>query len=98
LARTVLQRRLASSLGAIRSSLAKRADRISERLAELDSLPPDERAKRLRELRLTEPLDPEQESDDATEEMEEAAVEGVVVAETLEGMRVEIQALEALVR
>ena len=99
LARTVLQRRLASSLGAIRSSLRKRADRIGERLAELESLPPAEQARRLRELRLAEPLeDSEQEIDDATEDDEEAAVEGVVVAETLDGMRTEIQALERLVR
>jgi superfamily II DNA or RNA helicase len=98
LARTVLQRRLASSLGAIRSSLAKRSARISERLEELEALPADERAKRLRELRLAEPLDSEQETDDATEEEEEAAIEGVVVAETLDGMRVEIKALERLLR
>jgi len=97
LARTVLQRRLASSLGAIRSSLRKRADRIAARLAELESLPPAEQAKRLRELRLAEPLDSEQEPDDATEEQEELAVEGVVVAETLDGMRTEIAALERLV-
>ena len=98
LARSVMQRRLASSLGAIRSSLRKRADRIAERLQELESLPPAERVRRLRELQLAEPFDPEQEPDDATEEIEEAAIEGVVVAETLEGMRVEIQALEILVR
>ncbi len=97
LARTVLQRRLASSLGAIRSSLGKRAGRIAERLAELEALPPAERARRLRELRLAEPLDAEQETDDATEDEEEAAVEGVVVAETLDGMRTEIAALERLV-
>ena len=35
---SVLQRRLASSLGAIRSSLRKRADRISARLIELEAL------------------------------------------------------------
>lgn len=94
-----MQRRLASSLGAIRSSLRKRADRITERLSELESLPPAEQARRLRELRLAEPLeDSEQEIDDATEADEEAAVEGVVVAETLDGMRTEVQALERLVR
>ena len=95
LARTVLQRRLASSLGAIRSSLRKRAERIGERLAELEALPPAERARRLRELRLAEPLDAEQEIDDATEDDEEAAVEGVVVAETLDGMRAEIKRARA---
>jgi superfamily II DNA or RNA helicase len=97
LARTVMQRRLASSLGAIRSSLRKRADRIADRLAELEALPPAERAARLRELLLTAPIDSEQDADDATEEQEEAALEGVVVAETLEGMRTEIAALERLV-
>jgi hypothetical protein len=65
LARSVMQRRLASSLGAIRSSLRKRADRIAERLQELESLPPAERVRRLRELQLAEPFDPEQEPDDA---------------------------------
>jgi superfamily II DNA or RNA helicase len=97
LARTVLQRRLASSLGAIRSSLRKRADRIGERLTELEALPANERANRLRELQLAAPLDFEQDTEDATEEQEEAALEGVVVAETLEGMRTEIAALERLV-
>lgn len=98
LARTVLQRRLASSLGAIRSSLSKRAGRIAERLEELERLPPAERARRMRELRLAEPLDTEQGVEDATEGDEEAALEGVVVAETLDGMRTEIAALEQLVR
>jgi superfamily II DNA or RNA helicase len=97
LARTVLQRRLASSLGAIRSSLRKRADRITERLTELEALPASERARRLRELQLAAPLDLEQGSDDATEEQEDEALEGVVVAETLDGMRIEIAALERLV-
>ena len=40
LARTVLQRRLASSLGAIRSSLAKRAGRLAERADELERMSP----------------------------------------------------------
>jgi len=98
LARTVLQRRLASSLGAIRSSLRKRADRISARLLELEALPPAERVKRLRELNLAEPLhDPEQDEDDATESEEDLAAESVVVAESLEQMRMEVAALEQLV-
>lgn len=98
LARTVLQRRLASSLGAIRSSLRKRADRISARLIELEALPPTDRARRLRELKLAEPLaDVEQDEDDATEAEEDLAAEGVVVAESLDQMRVEISALERLV-
>jgi len=98
LARTVLQRRLASSLGAIRSSLRKRADRIAARIEEVEDLPPGERMARLAELRVVEGVDSEQGLEDATEEEEEQAVEGVVVAETLEGMRAEIAALEQLVR
>ena len=98
LARTVLQRRLASSLGAIRSSLRNRADRITKRIDEVEQLPPGEQAKRLGELRLLDDFDAEQEYDDATEDEEEAAASGVIVAETLDAMRVEVTALEALVR
>lgn len=97
LARTVLQRRLASSMGAIRSSLRKRADRIAGRIAEVEALPPGQRAARLAELRLVESFDAEQESDDATAEEADLAAEGVVVADTLEQMRVEIVRLEQLV-
>ncbi len=97
LARTVLQRRLASSLGAIRSSLQKRADRISAKVAEVEALPVAERRARLAELRLVEDFDSEQEFDDATEDEQEDAASGVIVAETLDGMRAEVQALERLV-
>lgn len=97
LARTVLQRRLASSLGAIRSSLVKRAARIEERIREVELLPVHERAAKLAEYRLIAEVDSEQEPDDATEESENTAVEGVVVAETLETMRTELEALERLV-
>src|SRR3954464_14611084 len=45
---------------------------------------------------MAEPSDAEQGTEDATEDEEEAAIEGVVVAETLDGMRVEIAALEQL--
>jgi superfamily II DNA or RNA helicase len=97
LARTVLQRRLASSLGAIRSSLEKRAKRIGDRIAEVEALPPGERAARLAELRLVESVDAEQDIEDATEEEADLAAEGVVVAETLEQMRAEITRLKQLV-
>jgi Helicase conserved C-terminal domain len=97
LARTVLQRRLASSLGAIRSSLDKRAKRIGDRIAEIEALPPGERVSRLSELRLVEGFDAEQDVDDATEEEADLAAEGVVVAETLEQMRAEIVRLQQLV-
>ena len=97
LARTVFQRRLASSLGAIRSSLQKRAERIKSRIEEVEGLPPAERAARLAELRMVPEIDPEQDPDDATEEAEEEAVSGVVVAETLDAMRLEIDALGRLI-
>jgi SNF2 family DNA or RNA helicase len=97
LARTVMQRRLASSLGAIRSSLQKRAARIAQAIEDVERLPPAERAARLAELRLVPEIDVEQDPDDATEEAQEEAVSGVVVAETLDTMRVEIQALERLI-
>jgi superfamily II DNA or RNA helicase len=96
LARTVLQRRLASSLGAIRSSLQRRAERIAHAIAEVEKLPAAERAARLAELRLIPDIDSEQDPDDVTEESLEEAASGVVVAETLDTMRVEIKALEQL--
>ncbi len=96
LARTVLQRRLASSLGAIRSSLRKRADRIADRIAEVEALPPEERARRLAELRVLNEVDAEQDLEDATESTEDTAVAEVVVAETLDGMRAEVRRLERL--
>jgi superfamily II DNA or RNA helicase len=98
LARTVFQRRLASSLGAIRSSLHKRANRIEERIDEIEKLPPNERAKRMAELRLIDALDPETDPDDATEEQENAAVEDVVVAESIDRMQVEVTVLRELTR
>ncbi|MBA3421744.1 MAG: DUF3883 domain-containing protein [Thermoleophilaceae bacterium] len=97
LARTVLQRRLASSLGAIRSSLEKRAGRIREKIAAVEAVPPAERAAKLAEVGVLDlDLDSEQGFEDATEEEQEAAASGLVVAETLDGMRVEVQALEQL--
>jgi len=98
LARTVLQRRLASSLGAIHSSLQKRAGRIEARIEEIEAASPADRRKKLAELRLVPDLeDDEVALEDATEESEEAAAEGVVVAETLDQMRAEIMELERLV-
>jgi superfamily II DNA or RNA helicase len=97
LARTVLQRRLASSLGAIRSSLRRRAQRISEAIEEVERLPSSQRGARLAELRLVPDVDAEQDPDDATEEAEEEAAAGVVVAETLDTMRAEVAALERLI-
>lgn len=97
LARTVLQRRLASSLGAIRSSLEKRAKRIADRIEEIEGTPIGERQKKLAELRLVPELEDEELGpEDATEESEDFAAEGVVVAETLDQMRAEIAELQRL--
>jgi superfamily II DNA or RNA helicase len=98
LARTVLQRRLASSLGAIRSSLDKRAKRIAGRIEEVEATPAGERQKKLADLRLIPELDDEELGlEDATEESQDIAAEGIVVAETLDQMRSEIIELERLV-
>jgi superfamily II DNA or RNA helicase len=97
LARTVLQRRLASSLGAIRSSLAKRADRLEQRADELERLSPAERRRRLAELRLLETSDEETGVEDADEAAEEAAATEVAVHEHVDGLRAEVRELRALV-
>lgn len=97
LARTVMQRRLASSLGAIHSSLRKRAERIEAKIREVEALPPSQRAAKLAELRLIEGFDSEQDLDDADDEQETVALEGVVVAETLDQLRVEVARLKELV-
>ncbi|BDA70994.1 helicase-like [Calothrix sp. PCC 7716] len=96
LARTVLQRRLASSLNAIFSSLKKRHRRFAELLEELDDLSPTEQRERL--INLGKPIDPELESDDCEEEqLEELAIESTV-AEQLDQLREELHSLEQLVK
>jgi len=97
LARTVMQRRLASSLGAIHSSLRKRAERINAKIQEVEALPPGLRAAKLEELRLIDGFDQEQDVDDADDAQEDIALEGVVVAETLDQLRVEVARLKELV-
>jgi superfamily II DNA or RNA helicase len=96
LARTVLQRRLASSLGAIRSSLQRRGNRLSALLDELESLPPVERRRRLADLQRLPGTDDETADDDADEEMQERAITDVSVAEQLDELRVEIAELGRL--
>ena len=96
LARTVLQRRLASSLHAIFSSLKKRHDRFSELLAELDQLTYEEQIKRLRELgRL---VDTELDPDDFEEEDLDSIASDSTVVEKIEDLRDELQALKQLVK
>lgn len=96
LARTVLQRRLASSLNAIYSSLKKRQQRFADLLEELDGLSPEEQRQRLMEM--GKAVDSEQESDDCDEEdLDRFAVESTV-AEKLDQIQDELDELKRLVR
>jgi superfamily II DNA or RNA helicase len=100
LTRIVFQRRLASSLAAITSTLGRRHKRLSEMLAEVESLPASERAQKLEQFRLIDIglVDDEIESDDETEEAEDQLVDSVVVAETIEKLREEVEELQRLVK
>jgi superfamily II DNA or RNA helicase len=101
LARTVLQRRLASSLGAIRSSIRNRATRLGDQADELERMTPAERTKRLAEL-ARRPVgdgpagDDETDLDDADEDAEERAVTEVSAAAHIGGLRAEVLALNGL--
>ncbi|MDF5720611.1 MAG: helicase-related protein [Rhizonema sp. PD37] len=96
LARTVLQRRLASSLNAIFNSLRKRQERFANLLEELDSLAVAEQHQRL--ISLGKPIDSEVESDDFDQqELEDLALESTVV-EQLDQLREELRELERLVK
>lgn len=94
LARTVLQRRLASSLNAIFSSLKKRRQRFVDLLEELNNLSPVEQRDRL--MSLGKIVDLEQDSDDCDEEqLENLAIESTVV-EQIDELREELDELERL--
>jgi superfamily II DNA or RNA helicase len=96
LARTVFQRRLASSMGAIRATLESRRKRFEDILDELSRLTAQDRARRLRELRLVE-VDPELEGDDAEVEQQDLIASEATVAERVEDLRAEVDRLEALI-
>ncbi|MDG9711664.1 helicase-related protein [Streptomyces sp. DH10] len=102
LARTVLQRRLASSLGAIRSSLMKRADRLSDLIDQLNMMPSADRNRRLASLgRMPAESDfdddGEAASDDMDETVDDALVTEVTSAEQLSQLRAEVRELRKLV-
>jgi len=92
LARTVFQRRLASSTMAIYRSLQRRLDKQKELLQDLEALPPAQRARRLAQLqgRLS---DAEQEEDDLDEEERDLLVDETTSALELDQLRAEIAAL-----
>ena len=96
LARTVFQRRLASSTMAIHESLRRRLERQQELLRELEELPPAQRARRLAQLqgRLT---DVEQEEDDLDDSDRDRLVDEFSAALELDQIKAEIAALQDLV-
>lgn len=95
LARTVLQRRLASSTMAIYESIRRRLQKQQELLEELENLPPAQRAKRLAQLqgRLT---DVEQEEDDLDDAERDLLADEFTSAVELDQLRSEIAALQEL--
>lgn len=96
LARTVLQRRLASSLNAIYSSLKKREKRFADLLEELSDLSPAQQQQRL--MNLGRIPDPEMEEDDYEgEELDQMAIDSTV-AEQIDQLEEELMALQQLVK
>jgi len=95
LARTVLQRRLASSTKAIYESIRRRFERQQQLLQELEDLPPAQRARRLAQLqgRLT---DAEQDEDDLDDLARDELVDEFTAAVELDQLRAEIAALQDL--
>ncbi|MBN2133798.1 MAG: DUF3883 domain-containing protein [Sedimentisphaerales bacterium] len=96
LARTVLQRRLASSACAIHESLKRRLDKQRGLLDELEALPPAQRSRKLAQLqgRL---VDVEQEDDDLDDADKDVLIDEFSAAVELDQLRAEIAALKDLV-
>jgi superfamily II DNA or RNA helicase len=97
LARIVFQRRLASSLGAITSSLERRHRRFADMLREVEALPESERPKKLQQFRLVDLADWEQDEGDQDEEQHDQLIDMTMVVETIEKLREEVEKLEELV-
>lgn len=97
LARTVLQRRLASSTMAIHESLKRRLDKQGKLLDELESLSPSQRVKRLAQLQGRLVDDAEQDEDDLEESERDALADEYTTAAELDQLRTEIAALKELV-
>ncbi|MGC8623937.1 MAG: helicase-related protein [Phycisphaerae bacterium] len=95
LARTVLQRRLASSACAIHESLKRRLKKQQDLLEELESLSPSQRTRRIESIqgRLA---DAEQEEDDLDDAERDALIDAYTSAEELDQLRLEIAALKDL--
>ncbi|OGP57594.1 MAG: hypothetical protein A2V67_09210 [Deltaproteobacteria bacterium RBG_13_61_14] len=95
LARTVIQRRLASSTCAIHESLKRRLQKQQDLLDELASLPLAARAKRLGQLQGNLP-DSEQEDDDLDETATDQLIDEFTAAEELDQLRTEIAVIKDL--
>jgi superfamily II DNA or RNA helicase len=95
LARTVLQRRLASSTQAIAESIRRRLEKQEGLLEELESLSPVQRTKRLAQIqgRLT---DAEQDEDDLDDAERDLLTDEFTTAMELDQLRAEIAALRDL--
>jgi hypothetical protein len=95
LARTVFQRRLASSTGAIYESMKRRLEKQRNLLEELEVLTPAQRARRLAQLqgRLT---DAELDEDDLDDEARDILVDEFTVSMELDQLRMEIANLKEL--
>jgi len=95
LARTVLQRRLASSTQAIAESIRRRLEKQEGLLEELESLSPAQRTKRLAQIqgRLT---DAEQDEDDLDDAERDLLTDEFTTAIELDQLRAEIAALRDL--
>lgn len=100
LARTVLQRRLASSLKAIHHSLERRAKKFRDILTELERQPKSEHEKILQKYRLLASSgyeDEERESGDLDEAQDEA-MESFPVVLRIDQLQHEVRALDRLIQ
>jgi superfamily II DNA or RNA helicase len=95
LARTVLQRRLASSTMAIFESIRRRLEKQQALLEELENLSPPQRARRLAQLQ-GHVGDAEQDEDDLDEAERDQLADGFTDAVELDQLRAEIAALHEL--
>lgn len=95
LARTVLQRRLASSACAIHESLKRRLEKQRKLLEELESLPPAQRSRKLAQLQ-GRVIDAEQDEDDLDDADKDVLIDEFSAAVELDQLRSEIAALKDL--
>lgn len=96
LARTVFQRRLASSTMAICQSLFRRLEKQQELLKDLEEMSPADRARRLAQLQGRLP-DAEQDEDDLDEGQRDDITNEATVANELDQLRTEILALQEVI-